>query len=446
MMLLEQFTFFIEKQSLVQSNQKVLLAVSGGVDSVVMAYLFHKAKFDFGIAHCNFKLRGSDSDKDEAFVQKLSKELLTPFYSTSFNTFEQAKGSGESVQMITRRLRYEWLEKIRKENHYDLIATAHHHDDNIETLLINMLRGTGIHGLRGIPPKNINIIRPVLFATRYEIEKYAKKHNIAYRTDKSNKEDKYIRNVLRNRVITVFEKINPRFRDSFKEMFKNIELPYICFLEYIEKLKKELLISDNERFLIPLEKLNRLKHPSSVLYELLKDYGFNRSTIENVLTSLEKQPGKRFYGGEYCLLKDRDHLILFPETKNGAPESLLIANEPGQYRLNDIILKTDVFDITGDLTFPKDERCAFLDFDKLLFPLELRPWEKGDVFQPLGMNGNKKVSDFLIDKKISIDKKGKTYVMCSGKNIVWVAGYRINEQYKIDESSRCCFFVQLVTG
>ncbi len=446
MMLLEQFTSFIEKQSLVQSNQKVLLAVSGGMDSVAMVFLFKNTGFSFGIAHCNFKLRGEDSDKDEAFVKKLSEELSVPFYTSSFNTLEQSLASDESIQMTARRLRYEWLAQIRRENNYDLIATAHHHDDNIETWLINILRGTGIHGLRGIPLKNMNIIRPLLFATRHDIEKYAKENNIAYRTDKSNKEDKYIRNMLRNSVMPVFEKIKPQFRDSFKDLFQNIELPYMCFLEYIEKLKKELLIEDNERLLIPFEKLKRLKYPAPVLYELLKNYGFNKTTIENVAASLEKQPGKMFYGKGYCLVKDRDCFILFPERSKISPESTFIGNEPGQYNLNDIILKTDVFDTEDGLTFQKDDCCAYLDFDKLLFPLELRPWKKGDIFRPLGLHGKKKLSDFLIDKKISIDKKEKIYVLCSAENIVWVAGYRIDEQYKIDESSRRCFFARLITS
>ncbi len=441
-MLQQRFNSFIEKQSLVQSNQKVLLAVSGGIDSVVMANLFRVTGLNFAIAHCNFKLRGEDSDKDEAFVKNLTEELSVPFFTASFNTLEQSGVCDESIQMTARRLRYEWLEHIRKENNYNLVATAHHHDDNIETWLINILRGTGIHGLRGIPLKNRNVIRPLLFATKQDIKQYAEKHKIKYRTDHSNKENKYLRNILRNNVIPVFEKINPGFRNNFKELFKNIELPYNCFLDYIEETKKELLIKDNERFIIPLKKVKQLKHPATVLYELLKKYGFNKDTIYDIVTSFEKQPGKMFHGSGYSLVKDRDCLILYPEKKNEPRESTHISDKPEHYCLPCITLKTEVFDVTSDLTFPKKEQFAYLDFDKLQFPLKLRPWQKGDTFQPLGMHGKKKVSDFLIDKKVSIDKKKKVYVLCSGEKIVWVAGYRIDERFKIDKSSKKCFFIK----
>ncbi len=441
-MLQKPFISFIEKQNLVKPGQKVLLAVSGGMDSVAMGYLFKNTEFNFGIAHCNFKLRGTDSDKDEAFVKKLAEELSVPFFEKSFDTAQQSAASNESIQMTARKLRYEWLEKVRKENDYDLIATAHHHDDNIETLLINILRGTGIHGLQGIPLKNRKVIRPLLFATKHDIEQYAEKNKIECREDLSNKENKYIRNQLRNIVIPVFEKINPDFRDSFKEFFQNIELPYKCFLEYIEETKKELLIEDHGRIIIPLNKLKQLKHPETVLFELLKKYGFSKTTIQNITASFEKQPGKMFHGNGYNIVKDRDCFILFPQKSKTIPESTFIGNEPGYHKLADISLQTDVFDVTESLSFPKTNKQAYLDYDKLAFPLTLRPWQKGDVFQPLGMHGKKKVSDFLIDKKISIDKKEKVYVLCSGEIIVWVAGYRIDERFKIDKTSKRCFYVK----
>ncbi len=441
-MLQKQFISFIEQQNLVKPGQSVLLAVSGGMDSVAMVYLFKDAGFKFAIAHCNFKLRGADSDKDEAFVKKLSEKLSVPFFSKSFNTTEQSEAAGESVQMTARRIRYEWLEQVRLKNNFDLIATAHHHDDNIETLLINLLRGTGVHGLKGIPVKNKNVIRPLLFATKCDIEQYIEKHKLTYREDLSNKENKYIRNQLRNIVIPAFEKINPDFRKSFKEFFENIELPYQCFMKYIEEKKKGLIIEDHGRFLLPLKKLKQLKHPETVLFELLRNYGFNSATTTDIVASFEKQPGKIFYAKEYCLVKDRDCFILFPKKSKTFPENIFIGNEPGSYKLNNIYLKTEVFDITDQLTFPKTEDCAFLDYDKLQFPLKLRQWEQGDIFQPLGMGGKKKVSDFLIDKKVSIDQKDNIYVLCSGENIVWIAGYRIDERFKIDNSSKRCFYVK----
>jgi len=439
-MLQGKFSSFIEKKDLVSPGQKVLLAVSGGVDSVVMAYLFYKTGLNFAIAHCNFKLRGDEADKDETFVKDLAEKLSVPFHNETFNTLEEYEKSSDSIQMIARTLRYEWLEEVREEQGYDLKATAHHHDDNIETLLINLLRGTGIHGLKGIPLKNKNVIRPLLFATREEIEKFAEKHNLSYREDHTNKENKYLRNILRNKVIPVFKDINPDFRYNFKQFFENIELPYQCYINYIEKKKEELLIKEKDRYFIPLQKLKQQQHINTILFELLKNYGFNANTIEDIVASIDKQPGKMFYGKGYVLVKDREYFILFPgEAKTH--NVYFITDQPANYDFHDVKIKTQIFHESKGITFSKSECDAYLDFDKLQFPLKLRPWVKGDVFQPLGMGGKKKVSDFLIDKKVSVDQKNKVYVLCSGEEIVWVVGYRIDERFKIDAGSKRCFYI-----
>ncbi len=437
-MLQNRFSQFIKKEKLLSPGNRVLLAVSGGVDSVVMAYLFHKQGINFSIAHCNFKLRNKESSIDEEFVRNLAKNFSTPFYYTSFNTKEEAKAFGDSVQMTARKLRYDWLETIRYDKGYDKIATAHHHDDNIETTIINLLRGTGIYGLTGIPLINDNIIRPLLFASKEEIEFFAKKHNIKYREDSSNKENKYTRNILRNKVIPVFEEINPDFRNSFKQFYQNIKLPQENFKEYIDNIKKKLLLKKNDRFFIPINELKKHNELHTILFELLKKYGFNIQTIGDIIDSLDKQPGKEFHSKEYSIVKDRENLIVYKITKNNQ-RNILIDNKTKTHNIGTITLKTKTFELQEKIKFPNDENHAFLDYDKLKFPLTLRPWEEGDFFIPLGMVGKKKISDFLIDKKISLDKKKNVYVLCSDNNVVWIVGHRIDNRFKIDNSSKKCF-------
>ncbi len=443
-MLQEQFSSFIEKKNLIPAGHKTLLAVSGGMDSLVMTHLFSLTGREFGIAHCNFKLRGKDSDNDEVFVKKIAEKFSVPFFSTAFDTIEQSHTTGDSVQMTARQLRYEWLEKIRKDNNYNFVATGHHHDDNIETLFINIVRGAGIRGVQGIPLKNQNIIRPLLFAARSEIEQFAKDHNIKYHEDASNKENKYARNKIRNQVIPVFEEINPNFRDSINRFFENISLPYECYSNHIEQIKKDLVISDGNKYIISIYKLQQLHYPATLLLEILKPFGFNVATVSDIVASFKKQPGKVFYGHGYSLVKDRDCLILFPETDNNNREVVYVDDKQDEVNLQNIKLEITKLEVTKDFLLSTNKKLAYLDYDKLQFPLKIRRWQKGDAFKPFGMDGNKKVSDFLIDKKISVDKKEAVYVLCSGENIAWVVGYRIDERFKIEKNSKRCYCVRMI--
>lgn len=414
-------------QQLFGADNRILLAVSGGIDSVVMAHLFSAAGFNIGIAHCNFQLRENDADLDSAFVSELASHLKVPFHHVKFKTTTYAEEKKISIQMAARDLRYRWLRKIKEEFGYDQIAVAHHKSDTVETVLINMLRGTGIAGLHGILPKRDDIIRPLLYLTREDIEHIANICKITYREDLSNRSSKYLRNKLRNEVIPILKEINPDLEQTFAQTIEYVKESEELVNQYLEEKKAELFHDRQSEQLISIEKLNEQKHMQALLYGLLKSYNFSASTVAEIIGALNAQPGKQFLSSTHKIVKDRKHLILSSITNQEdaiSMESLFIERiEPNK-----------------SFGIPFSNKIGCFDYEKLKLPLEVRTWQPGDSFIPLGMKSKKKLSDFLIDLKIPLNEKEKVKVVLSGSEIIWVAGYRINDRYKITPETKKFIF------
>ncbi len=436
--MLSRFKSFIEDQGLCKPANRILLAVSGGMDSMVMAELFHQAAYPFGIAHCNFQLRGEESDKDERFVKSLASRYDAPFYSTRFCTADFAYLNSISIQMAARELRYTWFEEIRKQDGFDLIATAHHLDDQVETLFINLLRGTGISGLHGIPVRNGNVIRPILFASREEVLTFARECDLSFREDSSNNTLKYTRNKIRHQLIPMLRTINPEFAKQITATIHRIQETESILKPLIEKSRKKLIRQMKEKWVISIRELRKLEPLQAWLYELLAPFEFNEATIRNLIMSLDQESGRSFYSASYRIIKDREQLIITEHSRQGHAEM------PEEFLLDDVTTEIDepislsFQTIIREATYliSADQNKATLDKNKLTFPLILRKWKPGDYFYPFGMNKRKKLSDFFIDEKISIPDKEECWLLCSGNHIVWVTGHRIDHRFRVSNRTK----------
>jgi len=430
---IRKFTSYIEENDLFNPGNRILLAVSGGLDSIVMTELFQQSGNPVGIAHCNFQLRGDESDGDEEFVQKIAKKFDIPFFTKRFPTSSYAKERKISVQMAARKLRYDWFEEIRATKDFDFIATAHHHDDQIETLFINLLRGTGIAGLHGIPAKQGHLVRPLLFASKQEIENHAKAKQLSYREDSSNTSVKYKRNKIRHQLIPLLHSIQPDYAGNISTTINRIRDTESILRPFIVETSKKLIRKKQDHWVINIAILMELQPLQPWLCELLLPFGFNETTVHDLVSHLYGESGKSFYSPEYRIVKDRDSLILTRRPKTEQPEDhdeyMIKAGETDCYlplRLQlQILARTPDYQISGSCN------QATLDRNKLSFPLTIRKWKPGDFFHPYGMNKRKKLSDFFIDEKISIPEKENTWLLCSGSRIIWVIGHRIDHRFRV---------------
>jgi len=428
---------YIEHYKLFTQEDHVLLAVSGGVDSIVLAHLLHKAKYDFSIAHCNFKLRGEDSDCDEAFVRNLALQLGKKVFVKEFQTSDYASSNGISIQMAARYLRREWFESLTSSEGFVKIVTAHHINDSLETVIFNLSKGTGITGLTGMPPANGLYVRPLMFATRDMILEYARTNNLTWREDASNTTTKYHRNLIRHQVIPALKQINPALESSFQSTAERLAATANIYRDVIEKYRGELLIADGKGYRLPLSALQNTQEPRQIIYELLLPFGFNYFQSTEILSALGGQPGKRFFSMDYSFTIDRDFAFLMPI--ESPFEEVMLANAEDS-RLS--FLDQEYYFDGGpreNYEITKDSETAFLDMDQLTFPLTVRRWKEGDRFQPLGMRNKKKLSDFMIDLKIPLTLKERIPVFVSGEDIVWVAGHRIDDRFKITQNTRKIF-------
>ena len=471
--MLQSFQKFIQKENLFSRGDKILLAVSGGVDSVVMCELFHKSYYDIGIAHCNFGLRGRYSDKDEKFVKALSGKYKVMFHSVKFKTERYAQKKDISIQMAARELRYSWFEKLRKKKKYKYIAVAHHKDDETETFLINLIRGTGIAGFHGIHTKNNFIVRPMLFATKNEIEEFARETKLSFRYDKSNQELKYTRNKIRHSIIPILKEINPNIEKTISDNIAKIKDVEQIYRKRVNEERKKVVKERDKVAIISIKKLKALGPLKTYLFEFLRVYNFSDSIVKDIISSLDGISGKQFFSSTHRLLKNRDELIITKIATHNKEEREISENRmyldyPVMMKMRKIVNTTpNPLFIGGEIdnntfrrygnagyknwVFPshlwlggKLGGVACLDYNKLKFPLKLRRWKKGDAFYPFGMKGRKKLSDFFIDSKISRNEKENIFVIESDGKIVWIAGHRIDNRFRITKTTENIYLVELL--
>ena len=433
-MLLSRFQRYCTEHNLYRGDSKWLLAVSGGIDSMVLAHLCLSSKFNFAIAHCNFGLRGNESNGDEDFVKTWAQNHNIPFFVNRFDTKNYATEQGISTQMAARDLRYAWFKELCETKNYSQLAVAHHADDNAETLLINLSRGTGLKGLCGMQAISGQIVRPLLFATRQEIVEYANENNIAYREDSTNATTDYARNRIRHEVIPSLQKINSSVTDSILQTACHITQAYRMIADERERIAEKVYTTIGNETHISITALKEIPHYDFWLYELLQAFNFSGAIVGDILKALEGQAGKCFRSDTHELTKDRTTLIIVPYLLSKNIEKIVIEKNcetiSTPIKLQFSYLKND-----NNFVLQKSKNIACLDCEKLQFPLVVRLWKNGDSFIPLGMKGVKKVSDFLIDEKIPLHKKSRQYVLVSEENIVWVVGQRIDERYKITEKT-----------
>ena len=404
-------------------GSKLLLAISGGIDSMVLFHLCYQLKFDIRIAHCNFQLRGAESDTDENFVKMQTEKLQIPIYIQKFDTQDFAKQNKLSIQVVARNLRYDWFNTLLATHHFDYILTAHHLDDSLETFLINFVRGSGLDGLTGIPPQNGNIIRTLLPFSRNEIETFAKENTISWREDSSNSSGKYLRNKLRLDVIPVLKELNPSLLTSFEHTISHLQQSQSLVNDASQNVFKEVVLED-DTINIAIAKLMGFPNYKAYLYQWLHPFGF--TAWNDIYALVEAQSGKQVFSATHILLKNRNHLILFPKQNENEPIHFWIKKEQKDVKFPLKMSFCKVNDISVAAT-----NTIFVDEEKLIFPLEIRKWQNGDFFYPHGMEGKKKLSKFFKDEKFSIIDKSNTWLLCSDNQIVWVIGKRVDERFKV---------------
>jgi tRNA(Ile)-lysidine synthase len=422
--------FQVHIQKWCKTTDKILLAISGGMDSMVMLQLFRELGYHVGVAHCNFQLRGAESDGDEDFVRRKCRQWDVAFYSHRFDTNNYASEKGLSTQMAARELRYAWFNELLQREGFDHLTTAHHLNDSIETILLNLTKGVGIEGLMGIPVQNKKIIRPLLFATREEIENYAAKEGIAWREDQSNQSDDYQRNFIRHQVVPKLKELNPSLEKTFQETIYKLQGAAEIIRDAVEEWRVKYLEAGGDK--IFLDKNGVGGTNTLMLWEVVKAYGFNFDQCENIINALDGQSGKRFSSSSHELIIDRENLILVGHQENWTQTCVEL--EEREVALGSKKLKLEVTDGGGSLI--SDKNNAILDEGLIQFPLIWRKWKSGDYFFPLGMKNRKKISDFLIDEKISLADKDSLTVLESNAEIIWVVGQRIDDRFKVTDKTK----------
>jgi tRNA(Ile)-lysidine synthase len=440
---IEQLLNHINRYALCKTTDKILLAVSGGLDSMVMFHLLHEAGFQIAVAHCNFQLRGAEALKDEELVRQTCLKWNIPFFVKRFETTAHATREGISVQMAARVLRYAFFNELIETQAYDYVATAHHFNDSIETIFMNLVRGTGIEGFTGIAPKKEKIIRPLLFATRKMLLAYALSHHLSWREDASNLSDEYHRNFLRHQIIPGLEELNPNFEETFRDTHERLLGACDLAKAFLKGFESSAVQALNNKTAIDIRKIRQSESPSVILWELIKGFGFNFDQCRQVVR--DHQPGKRFFSPSHQLLIDRQHYII---EKKEDGDFTPVSIETGEHMAaNAQFVLTFKEVLHTEFQLVKDSTLAQLDADQLRYPLIWRRWRAGDYFMPLGMHQEKKLSDFLIDLKVPFNSKADITVLESGGHIIWVVGFRISERFKVmPHTKRVLIIEQKISG
>ena len=433
--MLDKIRSFIEKEKLLTANASVIVGLSGGMDSMALLDILLLLGYRCVAAHCNFHLRGEESDRDAEFAEKWCKSRDVPFTSTDFDTRQYASDKKISIEMAARELRYAWFEMMRKEYHAEAIAVAHQKDDSVETVLLNLIRGTGIRGLTGISPKNNKVVRPLLCLSREEISQYIAAHDIPYVFDRSNDDDLYLRNAIRLHIIPRLGELNPAVREAIYRTAQNVaEAEKVYSASVRESIAA---VFQHDRIDIPA--LRKTASPQSVLFELLTPLGFGPSSIRDICQNMDAAPGKRFFAGQYRLTKDRDCFLIDRIPDAGTPErSFFITPQTKEMREP---LHLTFRTLPMPVTLQKERRLLFVDYDRLKFPLQLRRWQQGDWFIPFGMKGKKKLSDYFTDRKFSLQDKENAWILLSGDEIVWIVGERPDDRFRVTDVTTHVFTV-----
>jgi len=437
--MLEKVKKYIEDKHLLKPSSTVVVGVSGGMDSMALLDILTLLDYRCIAAHCNFHLRGEESDRDAEFVKNWCKNVDIEFTSVDFDTLAYARDKKISIEMAARELRYQWFELVRQKFEAEAIAVAHHRDDDIETVLLNLLRGTGIKGLTGISPKKGNIVRPLLCVSRNEIEQYLNERNIPFVTDSTNYDDTITRNYLRLNVIPMLEKLNPSAKNAIFRTSQNIAEAYNIYEKAIETLKKEVMIGEK----VSIEKLKNTPSPLSVLFEILVPLGFNASVVEDIIDNLNSSSGKVFLSTQYRVIKDRQFLLLskIADANNIGYE--IFIHEGTNEILSPIHLKISVVN-KNIINVNKPGRFLFSDAEKVRFPLKLRKWKEGDWFVPFGMKGKKKLSDYFTDCKFDLLEKENQWILESDGQIIWIVGKRNDERFKVSDHTNNVLMIEWV--
>lgn len=433
MELLNRFKEYIAKEKLYTPGDRVLLAVSGGVDSVAMAHLYKQAGIDCGIAHCNFQLREEESTRDETFVTALANELGLPLYTIRFDTEAYASEKRVSIQVAARELRYAWLEETRQQQGYTFLATAHHMQDNVETVLMNFSKGTGIAGLHGILPKQQYLIRPLLFAQKSDILALAASNGWGYVEDSSNLTVKYTRNFFRHKVIPVIQETYPAVVPQMAASIDRFREAELLYNESVQRHKKRLLFQIKDSYRVPILKLQKAVPLQTLAWEIFKDFGCSAAQLSQVIDLLESEPGKLVETATHRIIRDRVWLLITPLEVQEAP-IIVIEKETGVVPVKGGTLKLRIRNSEG-ASIPTSPLMACLDLDTIQFPLLMRRWKQGDYFYPLGMRKKKKLSRFFIDQKLSLIQKENIWVLESARRVVWIIGMRIDDRCKISPNT-----------
>ncbi len=428
--------YIIEKSLFLKEN-KLILGISGGADSVCLMHVLLELDYNFELAHCNFNLRGNESDEDEIFVRKLAEEYQLKLHVKHFDTKNYANENKVSVQMAARNLRYAWFDYLLLSENAKYIAIAHHANDDIETFFINLVRGSGLKGLLGIKEKTDSIVRPLMAVSRAEIERFLKLNNFFFREDSSNTSLKYLRNKIRHKMLPLLTEMNPSIEETVSDEIKILEGVAKVYYKQMEEVRKKIIQKEEGIIKLKISALLALNPLNNYLYELLSSYGF--SAIDRISESLKGQSGKQFFSSTHKLLIDREFIFISELVIN--QNELIIIQENTNSIKSPIHLN---FSKSDNIKWQDDLSSAHLDFDKLQFPLTLRKWKEGDKFIPLGMQTFKKLSDYFIDNKFSLLEKKKQWLLCSGKDIIWLVDHRIDNRYKLESKTKKVYIAQLL--
>lgn len=433
-----EFQGYLKDTLQVAKQDKILLAVSGGRDSMLMAYLFQQTGCDCVIAHCNFQLRGAESDKDEELVKAFAAQAKIPFFVKHFETEAYASEKRISIQMAARDLRYAWFDDLSQELGTNWIAVAQHHNDHIETVLLNLTRGTGLLGLQGILPKRGKLIRPLLFLNSSQVTTAVQDYAIPFRDDQSNFVTKYARNKVRLEIVPKFQEIAPDFELVMAKNIQHFQEANALLQSFINPIRELLFVAHGEAmYSIERKALAQYTSNMPLLFELFRPFGFSKEVLADMLGSWEAESGRRFQSASHELLLDRSTLFLRPIADTANQEGLLIFPEILDFNFAN---QQFLIHYTEDTQILQDKSSLQVDADRLIFPLQLRYWQEGDIFYPLGMQGRQKLSDFFTQKKLSVFEKNQVPLLLNGNGeLIWVVGYRMDNRYKMTESTKKVF-------